>query len=201
MSATPKYPPSKYKRVLVKVSGEALMGDGQFGIDIDTVDRIARDVAEAAATGIELLFLGGMQVSVDDSPVNVADRLAYKGMMLEGVPNMAMAVGYTNASWTLKCDLTCDYVCRLLNRMREKDMTRAVPVNRDPSVTREPLLGLTSGYVMRSADRFPKQGSRHPWQVHQSYLKDYRILKRSDVVDDALELSRPAAEPLVAAAS
>jgi len=172
----------------------------EAGLRLESGRELAADVV-VSATGLDLLFLGGISLSVDGQAVDVSQKLAYKGMMLEGVPNLAMAVGYTNASWTLKCDLTCDYVCRLVNRMREKKMTRAVPVNRDPSISTEPLLGLTSGYVMRGADRMPKQGSRHPWQVHQSYLKDYRILKRNDVVDDALELSRPAAEPLVAAAT
>ena len=172
----------------------------ESGLRLESGRELAADVV-VAATGLDLLFLGGISLSVDGQAVDVSQQLAYKGMMLEGVPNLAMAVGYTNASWTLKCDLTCDYVCRLLNRMREEKMTRAMPVNRDPSITTAPLLGLTSGYVLRAADRMPKQGSRHPWQVHQSYLKDYRILKRSDVVDEAMELSRPAAEPLAAAAS
>ncbi len=172
----------------------------ESGIRLESGRELAADVV-VAATGLDLLFIGGMTLSVDGQAVDVSQKLAYKGMMLEGVPNLAMAVGYTNASWTLKCDLTCDYVCRLLNRMREQKMTRAMPVNRDPSITTQPLLGLTSGYVLRSADRMPKQGSRHPWQVHQSYLKDYRIMKRSDLVDEALELSRPADQPLVAAAS
>ena len=111
--------------------------------------------------------------------------------MLEGVPNLALAVGYTNASWTLKCDLTCDYVVRLLNHMRAPGCASARRTGRRGAVTAEPLLGLTSGYVQRSADRFPKQGSEFPWQVHQSYLRDYRALKSTDVVDDAMEFSNP----------
>lgn len=144
------------------------------------------------ATGLELLFLGGIELTVDGEAVDPAERLAYKGMMLEGVPNLAMAVGYTNASWTLKSDLTCDYVARLLDHMHRTGATRCVPVNRDPSLHRSPLLGLTSGYVTRAEDRFPKQGSRFPWQMHQSYLADYRVMKRRGLLDDgALELSGP----------
>jgi hypothetical protein len=111
--------------------------------------------------------------------------------MLEGVPNLALAVGYTNASWTLKCDLTCNYVVRLLNHLRSVGLRQATPVNHDTAVSPAPLLGLNSGYVQRSADRFPKQGSRTPWQVHQSYLKDYRALKLSGVEDEAMVLSNP----------
>jgi cation diffusion facilitator CzcD-associated flavoprotein CzcO len=142
-----------------------------------------------SATGLELLFLGGVELSIDGEPFDHRSALTYKGMMLEGVPNLAVAIGYTNASWTLKCELTCDYVCRLLNHMRAAGLGQAVAVNNDASVSPQPLLGLTSGYVLRSADRFPKQGSKAPWQVHQSFLRDYRAMKMHGIEDTALELS------------
>jgi len=141
------------------------------------------------ATGLELLFIGGIELCVDGETVDIASKLVYKGMMLEGVPNLAVAVGYTNASWTLKCDLTCNYVCRLLNHMRATGMRQCTPVNGDGSVSARPLLGLTSGYVQRSANRFPKQGSRFPWQVHQSYLRDYRALRLGGIKDRAMVFS------------
>jgi cation diffusion facilitator CzcD-associated flavoprotein CzcO len=144
------------------------------------------------ATGLELLFIGGIELSVDGEIVDLPSRLTYKGMMLEGVPNLALAIGYTNASWTLKCDLTCNYVTRLLNRMHETGMRQAMPVNSDATVVPQPLLGLSSGYVMRSAHKFPKQGSRFPWQVHQSYVRDYRALKLRGIDDDAMVFSNPA---------
>ncbi|MCU1452756.1 MAG: flavin binding monooxygenase [Acidimicrobiales bacterium] len=147
------------------------------------------------ATGLELLFLGGIDIRVDGAPVDLPSKLTYKGMMIEGVPNFAMAVGYTNASWTLKCDLTCDYVVRLLNHMRAAGLRQCTPTNAGSEVSAEPLLGLTSGYVQRAAHLFPKQGSRAPWQLHQSYLRDYRNLKRSALVDDAMVLSNPVPEP------
>jgi hypothetical protein len=121
-------------------------------------------------------------------------------MMLEGVPNLAIAVGYTNASWTLKCDLTCDYVGRLIKHMRATGMRQCTPVNTDTSVSAQPLLGLTSGYVLRSAHRFPKQGSKFPWQVHQSYLRDYRALRLKGVEDDAMVFSNPVRETAPAVA-
>lgn len=146
------------------------------------------------ATGLELLFLGGIELSVDGVAVDPGEHLAYKGMMLDGVPNLAMAVGYTNASWTLKSDLTCDYVARLLNHMHRTGAVQCVAENRDPSIERSPLLGLTSGYVTRAQDQFPQQGSRFPWQMHQSYLADYRVMKRSGLADDGvLAFSRPGA--------
>ena len=111
--------------------------------------------------------------------------------MIEGVPNLAVAIGYTNASWTLKCDLTCQYVCRLLNYMRSHGLTQCVPRNTDPSVTAGgPLLGLTSGYIQRSAHLLPQQGARQPWKVHQSYLRDYRALRMSQVDDGVMEFSQ-----------
>ena len=153
------------------------------------------------ATGLELLFIGGIELCVDGKTVDLRNRLVYKGMMLDSVPNFAVAIGYTNASWTLKCDLTCDYVCRLLNHMRATGLRQATAVNHDRSITTRPLLSLTSGYVQRSADRFPKQGSKPPWQVYQSYLHDYRTLKMSRVVGEAMVLSNPVRDPAEAAAS
>ena len=153
------------------------------------------------ATGLELLFLGGIEVSVDGRPVDLSSTLAYKGMMLEGVPNLAMAVGYTNASWTLKCELTCRYVTRLLDHMRERGVRQCTPVNDDPTVTPRPLLSLTSGYVRRSQDRFPKQGSTFPWQVHQSYLRDYRALRLGAVEDGVMRFSNPAPDATPVAAT
>jgi cation diffusion facilitator CzcD-associated flavoprotein CzcO len=116
-------------------------------------------------------------------------KLTYKGMMLEGVPNLAFAVGYTNASWTLKCELTALYVSRLLNRMHRTGQRRCTPVNADPSVTGQPIMTLKSGYIERSKHLLPKQGSRLPWQVHQSYLRDYRAMKIAPLDDDALVFS------------
>ena len=147
------------------------------------------------ATGLDLLFLGGIELTVDGEAVDLPSKLTYKGMMLEGVPNLAIAVGYTNASWTLKCDLTCQYVTRLLNHMHRMGDRQCAPVNQDPSVIAQPLLTLTSGYVQRAAERFPKQGSKFPWQVYQSYLRDYRALKQSSIHDDAMVFSNPAPTP------
>ena len=173
------------------------------GLLLESGAELEADII-VTATGLELLFIGGIEVSVDGEELDLPSKLTYKGMMLEGVPNFALAVGYTNASWTLKCDLTCDYVMRLLNHMRETGMRQCTPVNDDASVVGAPLLGLNSGYVQRSAHNFPKQGSRQPWQVHQSYLKDYRALKMSDITDDAMVFSNPvdraaASEPVAAA--
>ena len=153
------------------------------GLRLESGAELDADVI-VTATGLELLFLGGIELRVDGEAVDPGECLAYKGLMLEGVPNLAIAFGYTNASWTLKSELTCGYVTRLLNHMRRTGAGSCVAVNRDPDLGREPLLGLSSGYVTRSQDRFPKQGSRFPWQVHQSYLADHRIMRRKGLTDD-----------------
>ena len=119
------------------------------------------------ATGLNMLVLGGMQIAVDGARYRRSPTtMSYKGMMLSGMPNMAFAFGYTNASWTLKCDLTCEYVCRLLNHMDAHgyDAVHAV-AERDPSVTEQPIIDFSSGYVQRSIDKFPKQGSKAPWRL------------------------------------
>jgi monooxygenase len=162
----------------------------ETGIRLASGDELEADIV-VTATGLDLLFLGGMSVTVDGTGVDPGARLTYKGMMLEGVPNLAMAVGYTNASWTLKCDLTCDYVCRLLNHMREGRLRQCTPRNTGADVTATPLLALNAGYVRRSVHLLPKQGSRFPWQVHQSYLRDYRAMKLRSVEDEAMVFSNP----------
>ena len=122
--------------------------------------------------------------------------MAYKGMMLSGIPNMAMALGYTNASWTLKCDLTCEYVCRLLNHMDAHAYRLCTPENSDPTVREQPLIDFSSGYVLRSIDQLPKQGSKTPWRLHQNYARDILHLRRAPIEDGAMRFARaPVARP------
>jgi monooxygenase len=163
------------------------------GIRVSSGEELEADIV-VSATGLQMLFVGGVDVTVDGEKVDVPNRYVYKGMMLEGVPNAAIAIGYTNASWTLKTDLTCQYVMRLLNHMRANGMRQCTPVNSDPTLTEAPLLGLTSGYIRRAQDQFPKSGSRFPWQVHQSFVRDYRAMTMKPVVDDAMVFSNPVPE-------
>ncbi len=163
----------------------------EHGIRLESGGELPADII-VTATGLELQFIGGVELFVDGEKVDVASRLTYKGMMLEQVPNAAMAVGYTNASWTLKCDLTCQYVTKLLNHMRATGLRECMPINNDPSVEPAPLLGLNSGYITRAIDRMPKQGSKFPWRTYQSYLRDYQALKLKGINDDAMVFSNPA---------
>jgi monooxygenase len=141
------------------------------------------------ATGLNLIAIGGMELEVDGEPVELPRTMSYKGMMFSGVPNLAVALGYTNASWTLKCDLTCEYVCRLLAHMDARGYDACVP-RRDPTVAERPFIDFSSGYIQRSIDAFPKQGSRPPWRLHQNYVLDIRSLRRDPLEDGALEFSR-----------
>jgi monooxygenase len=144
------------------------------------------------ATGLNLLPLGGMQIAVDGREVELPRTMGYKGLMLSGVPNLAVATGYTNASWTLKCDLTHAYVCRLLRHMDEHGFDHCTPQKRDPSITEEPFIDFTSGYVLRAIDQFPRQGSRPPWRLHQNYARDILTLRFGVIDDGVMEFaSRP----------
>jgi monooxygenase len=160
------------------------------GIELDSGEELEADVI-VTATGLNLLFLGGMRLEVDGEAVDVSGRMTYRGMMLSGVPNMAFTVGYTNASWTLKADLTSEYVCRLLNYMDAHGYGRCV-AETDPAVTEQPLLEFTSGYVQRSLDDFPKQGSKEPWKLRQNYVFDLRTIRRGPIDDGAMRFSTEA---------
>ena len=142
------------------------------------------------ATGLDLVAFGGMQLSVDGRDVDLAKTLSYKGMMCSGVPNLASAIGYTNASWTLKCDLTSEYICRLLNHMEKHGYRVCTPHNSDPSIVELPLLDFSSGYVKRAIHKFPKQGSKAPWKLRQNYVLDLLMLRYGEIEDGAMEFSR-----------
>jgi len=198
---SPSYKPWD-QRVCVAPNGDLFkaMRDGSAEVVTDTIDCFTKTGIRLSsgdelpaeiivtATGLELLFIGGVQLRVDGEAVDVASKLAYRSMMLEGVPNFGVAIGYTNASWTLKCELTCAYICRLLNRMHDDGYSQCMAEN-STAVTPEPLLDLTSGYVKRSAGLLPQQGSRFPWKVYQSYLRDYPSLKFSKLDDGAMRFS------------
>ncbi|MDE2148402.1 MAG: NAD(P)/FAD-dependent oxidoreductase [Gammaproteobacteria bacterium] len=144
------------------------------------------------ATGLKLLALGGIRFSVDGAAVELARALSYKGMMLSDIPNLAMALGYTNASWTLKAELSSRYLCRLLNYMDQHGFGQCTPRNSDPAVRPQPLLDLSSGYVLRAVDRLPKQGSKPPWRLYQNYLRDMLALRYGAVDDGVMRFSSPA---------
>ncbi len=145
------------------------------------------------ATGLDLEVLGGVAITVDGKPVDPAKTFNYKGLMYSGVPNLASSFGYTNASWTLKCDLTCEYVCRLLNFMKRHGYAQCTPRLRDPSMPAEPWIDFSSGYVQRTLHKFPKQGSKAPWKMPQNYARDIMTLRFGRIDDGIMEFSNPPA--------
>ncbi len=160
------------------------------GLKLESGEELKADVI-VTATGLNLLFLGGVELTVDGEQTDFASAIAYKGMMLSDVPNLAFTLGYTNASWTLKADLTSEYMCRLINYMDEHGCTKCVP-RAGASVTPEPIIDLKSGYVSRSLHKLPKQGSEAPWRLRQNYAVDLRALRHGPVVDGVMQFSTPA---------
>jgi cation diffusion facilitator CzcD-associated flavoprotein CzcO len=170
------------------------------GIRLRSDTEIEADLI-VTATGLNLQLLGGLEVTVDGERIEFSKTLTYKGVMFGNVPNLALASGYTNASWTLKCDLTCEYVCRLLNHMRAKGYDQCCPRPHDPDIELEPLLDFTSGYIQRSIDALPKQGPRVPWRAYQNYMLDVWSVAYGSIEDGALEFSRRPAAPYQASAA
>ncbi|HXA55238.1 MAG TPA: NAD(P)/FAD-dependent oxidoreductase [Solirubrobacteraceae bacterium] len=158
------------------------------GVVLSTGAELEAEVI-VTATGLDLIALGGVQLAVDGREVKPGRTMSYKGMMLDGVPNMAFTLGYTNASWTLKCDLTCEYVCRLLAHMAARGYTQVL-ARRDPTVPELPFSDFSSGYIQRAIDRFPRQGARAPWRLYQNYALDIWSLKRGAIEDGVLAFSR-----------
>jgi cation diffusion facilitator CzcD-associated flavoprotein CzcO len=202
---TPTYNPWE-QRVCLVPDGDlfAAMRQGRASVVTDRIETFTekgvRLVSGAeleadiivTATGLNLEFLGGLEATVDGARVEFAKTFNYKGMMFSDVPNLALAVGYTNASWTLKAELICRYVCRLLNHMERTGTRQCTPRLRGRTIEEAPFLDLTSGYVQRAIHMFPKQGTAVPWRLYQNYILDLLMLERGSVEDDAVEFSNPA---------
>jgi cation diffusion facilitator CzcD-associated flavoprotein CzcO len=154
------------------------------GIRLASGRELEADVV-VTATGLNLKPFGGIRLEVDGDEVKVAQTMAYRALMLSGVPNFAFTIGYTNASWTLKADLVADYVCRLLAHLDEHGLREVVPV-RDDSLDEVPLMDFSAGYVLRSLDQLPVQGSRAPWRLRQNYLHDVRTIRKGAIDDGVL---------------
>jgi len=178
--------------------GQASVVTGQIetfterGVRLASGEELEADIV-VTATGLQLLAFGGAEIALDGREVKLPETMAYKGMMLSGVPNFAFTIGYTNASWTLKADLVSEYVCRVLAHMDASGADTCIPVNDDPSVTDVPLLDFASGYVQRSIDQFPRAGSRQPWRLGMSYAHDVVTLRHRTLDDGSLRFSHAAA--------
>jgi cation diffusion facilitator CzcD-associated flavoprotein CzcO len=160
----------------------------ESGIQLKSGKTLDADII-VTATGLQMQLLSGMEVVVDGKVADLSQSMSYKGMMFSDTPNLASAFGYTNASWTLKADLTSEYVCRLLNHMSRTRTDYCVP-RVDGEMEVAPWLDFTSGYVTRSIGQFPKQGLRKPWKVHQNYALDLAALRLGKVEDGVMQFGR-----------
>lgn len=158
------------------------------GIHLDSGEYLEAEVV-VSATGLRMQLLSDIRVLVDGEAVNLADTMIYKGMMFSDVPNLAFAMGYTNASWTLKADLTSEYVCRLLNHMSRHGYA-ACRAPRNPAMATIPLIDFSSGYVQRAADLLPKQGVDKPWRLYQNYVLDTLTLGFGAVEDGVMQFDK-----------
>ena len=200
---TPRYNPWDQRLCLVPDADLfASIKAGRADVVTDTIERFEPDGIHltsgkllpadviVTATGLEVKMLSGVTPVVDGVPVEIGKVLQYKGMMFSDVPNLAFTFGYTNASWTLKADLVAMYLCRLLNTMKKRGLRQATPRVGDETVTPEPFVDFSSGYIQRAADQLPKQGNRKPWRLNQNYALDVMAL-RFGSVDDSMEYSNP----------
>ena len=166
----------------------------ETGIKLRSGEELPADLI-VTATGLDLQFLANLDFFVDGKSIDPTQSMTYKSMMFSDMPNLASSFGYTNASWTLKCDLTCEYVTRLLNHMKKKGYTRCVPRLTDPNMEVESMLNLTSGYIQRTAHRFAKQGTKAPWRLYQNYVLDSLSIGMGGIADPALEFSGERFQP------
>jgi len=161
------------------------------GLRLRSGEELAADIV-VTATGLVMQPMGGMELVVDGKIVNPGTTMSYKGMMFSDVPNLASTFGYTNASWTLKADLTAEYLCRILNKMDRGGYVYCTPRNTDPSVLSDATPPLSSGYMQRAKDVLPKQGSKRPWKLYHNYAKDMLALRFGTVNDGTLAFTRRA---------
>jgi len=201
---TPRYKPWEQRMCLVPDSDMFLaLKSGRASVVTDQIETITEkgillrsgreleaDIL-VTATGLVLEAFGGIELEVDGSRIDVSKALAYKGVMYSGVPNLASVFGYINASWTLKADLICNYVCRLLNLMDRKRVRQVTPRAGEETAAAMFVEKFTPGYFMRGLAKWPKQGSKAPWRVNQNYFRDAVALKWSSIDDSALEFSNP----------
>ena len=170
----------------------------EHGLELESGAQLEADIV-VTATGLDLLAFGGVPMRLDGEPVDISKTIAYRGMMLSDIPNFTYAIGYTNASWTLKVDLVCDYLCRVLEHMDRRGYSICVPVNEDKAMATRPLLDFDAGYVQRSLHLFPREGEREPWELSMNYLKDRKTLRDVQIEDGLLRFSRAQAAAAVAA--
>tara|TARA_B100000963_G_C22484642_1_gene606326 strand:- start:161 stop:994 length:834 start_codon:yes stop_codon:yes gene_type:complete len=170
-----------------KIITDKITSFNKKGLKLGSGKSLEADIV-ISATGLKLLAFGGAKISIDNISYNPSDALTYKGLMLSELPNCIFFAGYTNASWTLKSDLTSEYASRLFNLMDKNKFQYFMPKVLDKNMSISPLLNLNSGYINRSSHIFPKQGSKLPWKLYQNYFFDYKMLRIDKIQDKNLIL-------------
>ena len=198
---TPAYKPWDQRLCLVP-DGDlfAAIRDGKASVATGTIARFTATCLQlesgeevpadiiVAATGLKVVLFGKAVIAIDGRPADLSQAMIYKGMMLSDVPNFMFMFGYTNASWTLKADLSCEYLVRLLKRM-DRSHSKVAMARGDPAIEQIPFLDFTSGYVRRALSSLPRQGARRPWRLYQNYLLDLLTLRFGKIADGTLRLS------------
>lgn len=201
---TPSYNPWD-QRLCVVPDGDLfkILRSGQASIETDQIDKFTENGIQlksgkhieadivVSATGLEIQILGGIKATLDGKPLDTSKHMLYKGVMVSDVPNMAMIIGYINASWTLKVDVAADYICRLLKYMDQKGLAEVIPQGDQTQLMDDTVMGsLSSGYIARAANVMPKQGKSAPWKVSNNYLADRKELKNAKFEDGVLKFRK-----------
>jgi len=198
---TPDYEPWD-QRLCVVPDGDLfkILREGRASVETDHIERFTETGIQlksgkhldadiiVSATGLNIQILGGMQASIDGKPIDTSKHMLYRGVMVSDIPNMALIIGYINASWTLKVDIAAEYICRLLNYMDMNGFDEVLPEGNATELLEDTVMGsLTSGYIARAANVMPKQGKHGPWRVSNNYLADRKDLKTATFEDDILQ--------------
>ncbi|WP_180056750.1 MULTISPECIES: NAD(P)/FAD-dependent oxidoreductase [unclassified Acinetobacter] len=162
----------------------------ETGIQLKSGKHLDADII-VSATGLNIQILGGIKATIDGQPLNTSQHMLYRGVMVSDVPNMAMIIGYINASWTLKVDIASEYICKLINHMDKNGYDQVLPQGDATELMEDTVMGsLSSGYIARAADVMPKQGKHAPWKVSNNYLADRKELKQASFDDGVLKFEK-----------
>ncbi|CAB1218508.1 flavin-containing monooxygenase [Acinetobacter bouvetii] len=201
---TPDYAPWD-QRLCVVPDGDLfkILREGHASVETDQIEKLTKTGIQlksgkhldadiiVSATGLNIQILGGIQATIDGKPMDTSKHMLYQGIMVSDVPNMAMIIGYINASWTLKVDIAAEYICRLINYMDKNGFDEVIPQGNATELMEDTVMGsLSSGYIARAADVMPKQGKHAPWNVTNNYLADRKILKNAKFEDGVLKFHK-----------
>lgn len=205
---TPTYNPWD-QRLCVVPDGDLfkILRTGKASVETDHIEKITENGIQlksgqhldadiiVSATGLEIQIMGGIKATVDHKSLKTSEHMLYHGVMVSDVPNMALVIGYVNASWTLKVDVVADYLCRLFNFMDKKGYDEVIAPTDHSAILEETVMGeMSSGYIARAADQLPKQGTKAPWMATHNYLADRKELKNAKFEDGVLKFHKREAQ-------